>query len=568
MTPPKRRRRRAASRGSDTRALQAALLRRDGASKRAIARALGMGRNTVKRLLQGQAERRLTGAPVLPTPPPPRPSKLDAHADTITRLLKTYPDITAQRVLEELRAGGYTGGYTMVRERVRDMRPKTPVISLPTPEYGPGQMAESDWSSYEIDFRVGRRKIQVFSYVLVVSRRKVYSVHDSADVHALMEGHVMAFERLGGLAGACKYDNQKAVVVGREGGQPIWNLRFADFATYYEFSPRLCNPRSPNEKPRVERGFWEFERSFLNGRSFHDKADMTCQLAQWSDTILDPRVVRGTRGTTLERFAAEAPHLRPLPARPYDTARLVYRLCDAEACIPWDGNLYEVPYEHASDFLPVRITGTQVFVYSRDLRCVATHERLPKGQMLRGRLPDRRPPGHARGEGLELLRPVFDELGQEAVDFLRGLERAFPRYTAHHARKVLALRERYRTCDLVAAMKHALRFGAFDSAAVARIVESQASPRTLGEYVADATRERLQDWLGECRTEPRALHEYDDLPCLGAPKETPCRPEPADRSPHAHHLSREPVPPTSQDSTTPSCGDDSGSTPEPSDSST
>src|SRR5690606_30986439 len=121
------------------------------------------------------------------------------------------------------------------------------------------------------------------------------------------------------------------------------------------------------------RGLWEFERSYLNGRSFDDEADLVRQLPAWMDDIADQRVVRGTHETILQRFAAEAPHLRPLPARAYDTARLVYRLCDAEACIAWDGNRYEVPYEHAADFLPVRITGTQVFVYARDLRCIATH---------------------------------------------------------------------------------------------------------------------------------------------------------------------------------------------------
>ena len=140
-------------------------------------------------------------------------------------------------------------------------------------------------------------------------------------------------------------------------------------------------------------------------------------------------------------------HLRPLPARPYDTARLVYRLCDAEACIAWEGNHYEVPYEHAADFLPVRITGTQVFVYARDLRCIATHERLPKGQHGRARLSERRPPGHARGDSRELVRPVFADLGEEAAQFLRGLEQAHARTAAHRARKVLALRERYTTGD-------------------------------------------------------------------------------------------------------------------------
>ena len=66
---------------------------------------------------------------------------------------------------------------------------------------------------------------------------------------------------------ACKYDGQKAVVLGWEGHQPIYNPRFLAFATHYDFRPEACRPRRPNDKPRVERGFWEFERSFLNGRS-------------------------------------------------------------------------------------------------------------------------------------------------------------------------------------------------------------------------------------------------------------------------------------------------------------
>lgn len=550
----------------DAVAAQVLLLHRDGTSARAIARALGISRNTVRRLVAGHERRRREGASALPSLPPPRPSKLDVYTDVIAELLRQFPDITAQRVFEELRAKGYTGGYTMVRERVQRERPRPPVISLPTPEYGPGEMAESDWSPYTIDFRTGRRKVHVFSYVLVHSRRKAYSIHAGEDVHALMEGHVQAFQRFGGVAAACKYDNQKAVVVGREGGQPIWNLRFVDFATYHEFTPHLCRIKHPNDKPRVERGLWEFERSYLNGRSFHDEAELAARLVGWMDDVADQRVVRGAHETILQRFAAEAPHLRPLPERPYDTARLVYRLCDAEACIAWEGNHYEVPYEHAADFLPVRITGTQVFVYARDLRCIATHDRLPKGQHDRARLPERRPPGHARGDGLELLRPVFADLGEDAAGFLRGLERTHPRTIAHHARKVLALRERYTTGDLVAALRHAQRFGAFDSAAVARIVEANARPRTLDEYVAEATQKRLERWLGECRTEPRDLREYDDLPCLRSapPKEQRCHPEPDDL-----HLTQEPSMPSLPDHPTTSSSDDgSRGTSEPSDSST
>lgn len=42
-----------------------------------------------------------------------------------------------QRVLEELRAKGYVGGYSSVSERLRSMRPAPVRISLPTPSYEP-----------------------------------------------------------------------------------------------------------------------------------------------------------------------------------------------------------------------------------------------------------------------------------------------------------------------------------------------------------------------------------------------------------------------------------------------
>jgi len=59
-------------------------------------------------------------------------------------------------------------------------------------------------------------------------------------VDITVDGHVRAFERMNGVPRRIKYDNQKAVVIRREGGQPIFNPRFVDFATYYEFSPELA----------------------------------------------------------------------------------------------------------------------------------------------------------------------------------------------------------------------------------------------------------------------------------------------------------------------------------------
>ena len=319
-----------------------------------------------------------------PTPKrAPRASKLDAFKPRVAELIARFPDITAQRVFEILRSEGFDGGYTAVKKHMRTARPAPkPTPSLTTPDYGPGEMAESDWSPYTMRFDDGSRVIvQALSYVLVSSTRKFFALYASNDLHALMDGHERAFERFSGCAARCKYDSQKPVVLRWEGNQPIYNPRFLAFSSHYEFRPLAVRRGHPDDKPRTERSFWEVERSFLNGRSFRNLDDMRAQLAQWINEIVDHR--RRHKTTALERFATEREKLVALPRHPYDTARVVYRVCGIDGFVDWDGNRYAVPYDHVTDLLPVRVTQRGLFVYAADLKCVARHELAPRGKGLK-----------------------------------------------------------------------------------------------------------------------------------------------------------------------------------------
>ena len=488
------------------------LLARQKVGQRAIARAVGVSRNTVKKILDVHIEQREQGHAALAAPPArlPRSSKLDPFKPRVTGLIKEYPDITAQRVLEILSGEGFRGGYTAVKKYVRKVRPKpAPKPSLQTPAWGPGKMAESDWSLYDVTYTTGlMQKVQVFSYVLRSSTRKFYQAYDSYDLYALMAGHGEAFDRFKGCAEQCKYDGQ-STVARWEGNQPIYNPLFLAFCAHYEMRPWAIRG-NPNLRPRVERSFWEHERSFLNGRKFRDLDDFRCQLAHWVDTIVDHRRRRGT--TALERFAEEAPHLVPLPRHPYDTARVVYRVCSIDGFIDWQGNRYAVPYDHVTEILPVRITQRELFVYAPDIRCIARHELGPRGG---GHQLDplgfhRRPPSQAAID-LDQLRVTYEGMGPGATDFFRCLSAGPPRQWGNQARRILLLRERYSTQALDAALLHACRFGALRFDSVQRILEARHPARTLDEYVAAETADRLHQLLGERRTEPRSLLEYDRL---------------------------------------------------------
>jgi transposase len=496
---------------------QTVTLSRQGMTRRAIARALGVSRNTIRKILVGHATRRELPHEAIAPPPSraPRPTKLDDFTAKIAELLERYPAITAQRVFEELRAAGCKSSYTQVKQHVRKVRPKPRIEpSLPTPIREPGKMAESDWSPYTIAFDNGvRAVVQAFSYALRFSKRKSFVLYERSDFHSLLDGHVKSFDRFAGVAEACKYDCQKAVVLGWEGKQAIYNPRFLAFATHYEFRPEACRPGHPNDKPTVERSFWEFEKSFLNGRHFRDLDDMRAQLAAWQDSTLDLRPHKRLKRTALDMFADEAPHLRALPRHPYDTARVVYRVCSIDGFVDWEGNRYAVPYDHVTDILPVRITQAEFFVYAADLRCVARHELAPRGAGMDIDPQQLHPPAQRRSNAdREQLRVAFDDMGGDAAEFFAGLAVAAPRLASYHARQILLLRERYATPDLCAALRHARAFGAFEHGAVARILAARTAPRTLAEYVAENTARRLEETLGESATGPRDLDEYDRLP--------------------------------------------------------
>jgi transposase len=502
-------------------------LDQSGMKWRAIARALHVSRNTVRRIILEHRDAREQPHTAFPARRGGvRPSKLDPFRAQIEGLLKTYPDITAQRVFEILRGEkGYQGGDTIVKLLVRELRPKSsPTPSLETPPRVPGDMAECDWSPFPVTFTAAPpMDLQSFGYTLRFSTRKYFGFQESNGLHPLMDEHRHAFERLDGVARRCTYDSQKPVVLRWEGNQPILNLRFVDFATHYEFQV-VAVRHAPNRKPRVERSFYELLLSFFKGRSFRDLSDLKAQLVAWMDTIADLRPLkRMKRRTRMELFAEEKPLLRPLPRHPYDTARVLYKLCDIAGWVAWQGNWYSLPYEYVTELLPVRVTEHELFVYKADLSCLARHELKPRGAQEYSVLPGHRPQGAEHGPDLDQLRRAFQDLGDPGPEYLAALEKHQSRSAGYHARQVLLLREGYDTAELCKALAHALAYGALAHDSVERILHARSDRRRLDEYVAEASAKKLASLVAQNCTEPRDLTEYDALPCLPTPKgDAPC----------------------------------------------
>jgi hypothetical protein len=368
-----------------------------------------------------------------------------------------------------------------------------------------------DYSTYDIDFTaVGRRRVHLFSYLLGYSRRQYLRFVESQDLPTTLREHVRAFEHLGGVAATCLYDNLKVVVLRHGDEGPLYNPKFLAFATHYGFTPQACRVRRSQTKGKVERPFWYVETNLFNGRTFRTLEHLNEVTVWWLTQVADVRVHRETRQRPIDRHAEERSHLIALPATPYDVHTVEYRVVNIEGCVVYRQNSYSVPWRHIGQALPVRVTETEVIVYSPQLEEIARHRLLPRGQTGQRCVQSAHRPSADPRQHEGMLRERFAELGPAAARFLDGLLSS-QRYGREQAVKVLTLLSSYARADVLAALERAVRFGAYSLGAVERILAAQAQPRSVLETLADADCRRLPPHLSDNPVSPRPTTDYHRL---------------------------------------------------------
>lgn len=483
-----------------------------GVSKRAIARQLGIARNTVTAVLATHQVQRAEGQ----RPPElearsHRKSLLDEYADRIREWLTTYPNMTAVRVLEELKKLGFDGKYSIVKEHVAALRPRPAQPIVERFETAPGHQWQMDYSPYTIPFtQEGRRDVDGFSMVCGYCRKQYLRFVEAQDFFTTIQQHVKAFEHFGGVPRVILYDNFKGVVDRIEDGEPIYNARFLAFATHFGFRPVACRRRRPQTKGKVERPFLYIETNLLNGRDFATLAHLNEIAASWLSDVADVRIHRETKRRPVDMHQDEIAHLLPLPAGAYDTAEIVYRIVDDEGFIAFRANRYSVPWQRIGSTVVVRATETLLIVYAQDILEIARHELLSR-TVTRQRVVDpAHRPRHDRQQQEALLAERFDVIGEVGTRFLAGLLQSHA-YGKHQACRTLALFGSYRRQDVIAAIDRAVRYRSFSVTTLERILSATAEPKPALETMTEQVRDQIDDRLRDPAVPPRSAQEYQQL---------------------------------------------------------
>ena len=201
----------------------------------------------------------------------------------------------------------------------------------------------------------------------------------SADMTWWLRCHLHGFHYLGGVPREVLHDNLKTAVLSRdEAGVAHWHPNYLDFAAYYGFAPRACQPYRAQTKCKVEAGVHYVRINFWPGLSYTHLADLNQQAVSWLDTVANVRVHGTTGQVPFDRLPLEG--LLSLLGKPdYDTALVNTRRSSADCFISYGGNFYSVPAHHHNQTVTVRETDSgQLVVTTAQGAEIACH-RLAEG---------------------------------------------------------------------------------------------------------------------------------------------------------------------------------------------
>ena len=317
-------------------------LHRQGLGVSAIARRSGLDRKTVRKYIESGLEPPAYG------PRQPRPGKVSPFEPYLRERVAAYPDLTGSRLHREIRELGYGGGYTMVKDFLREVRPSAPAgfeVRFETP---PGRQAQVDFAHFRTVFADEpgiERVVWLFSLVLGHSRLLWGRFVPQQDLQTLLRCHAAAFEALGGVPGEILYDRMRTVFVREDpdAGHIVYNRTLIEFARHYGYLPKACQAYRAKTKGKVERPFRYIREDFFLARSFQNLGDLNDQLRQWLDEVANPRTHATTRRVVQEHFAEERPSLQPLPSGPFQAVLRLERRITRDGMVSVDGNLYSVP---------------------------------------------------------------------------------------------------------------------------------------------------------------------------------------------------------------------------------
>jgi len=347
----------------------------EGVSQRQILRETGLHWETLQKILKHSEPPGYRQSQKRPS------KKLGLYLPKIELILREDQAVprkqrhTAKRIWERLQAAGFTGGYTIVKDAVRELTQHRQEVFVPL-IHRPGE-AQVDFGEALVKMNGRRRKVAFLVMALPYSDADFVMAFERECTETFWAGHVQGFEFLGGVPWRITYDNTKIAVAQIIGGTKERRLThgFCQLKSHYLFDQHFCQVGRGNEKGVVE-GRVKYTRlnSFVPIPEVRDFVELNAHLRQ---RCLDDRQrrLRGQSGTKAQLLAEDHKAFLPLPATPFAACRQVSTTVSSLSLVRFDRNDYSVPVPWAHQSVVVKGDWQAVGLYAQGQE-IARHERI------------------------------------------------------------------------------------------------------------------------------------------------------------------------------------------------
>jgi transposase len=469
-------------------------------SLRATAKQTGVSRNAVRRELKrsnspGQTVKKASF----------RQGKLTSFKSKIEYLAREK-DLSGVRILEEIQELGYKGGYSILKEYLRKVRPRARKRPTAPIDHPPGHEGQMDWSEHKVDIGGRIQKVQTGSIVLCFSRWMFTRIFLDQTIESVIALHEQAFQELGAVPEIMTYDNM--TTVGRHVGPgKVWiNPIFERFAKEYGFKIVILQPGKKERHGMVERPFHYIENNFLKGREFRDLEDLNQRMDHWRANKANVRIHGTLREKPMARLERERSFLKPLSRNLSNQVyKEVERLVHADFCIAVDCYRYSVDPSLIGEHVQVRLYKEHLEIWLHNqMHCRHVYA---TGQDQRQILPEHQQRYKSMSGQKHLLEQAFLRLGETARMYYQGLLIEKKGAAGYHMQRILKLADRHGQEVVLGALNHAAKYGAYDAETLLRVIQGKKLRRGQTTVMPDNVRQ----WLKAQAVQQHDLGRYDKL---------------------------------------------------------
>lgn len=345
-------------------------MRRAGHSKSAIALALGITRNTVRRYLRMQL------ASQCPTPKRIGEWALGLDWDLLCR------DYAAGVTIKQLYGEHeIAASYSQFSRQLHVRMPAKAPDAAPSLRHEPGERTQVDYADgiSIIDRRTGMaRKTQLFCGVLPFSSKTFAEFSWDQKLASFIRSHENMWHYFGGITPYVVLDNLKAGVSKAHRYDPEINPTYCDYANHTGFGVLPARPATPRDKAAVEAAIGAIQRDFyqqVRNEIFYELDELNIKLRSFLE-LLNSRVMAEHGASRNDRFMNEKDLLRSFPESPYVFSEWTEATVHPDCCIQVQKGYYSVPYQHIGQRVRVKMTNNLMTIFSLEMAEIAVHARV------------------------------------------------------------------------------------------------------------------------------------------------------------------------------------------------